>query len=257
MKKTIFSWGLVLSLPFLVGFNPFETSNDNVEEGNAKLGAGKVKEALKHYQEAAKELPDEPGVLYNLGIAQFKLGQFDKARQALVKATLARKPSLKARAFFNLGNAHFQLKQYKEAAAAYRRSLQLNPGHDPSKWNLELSLRRIKEEEKKKNQNKDKKNNKNKQDNKKQKQDQKKQSSDQKKQKQDQKKKDPQQQDQKKKNPQQQKKQPQPQQKKQKPNLDKQRMNSVLDALDKNNKKLQRQRARMAAPRGYRPAKDW
>jgi len=249
---------LLLAVPLLMGFDPFNTSNKNVDQGNAKLGAGKYKEALESYEKAAKELPDEAGVHYNRGVALHRLGQFDKAREALLKATLGVDPALKAKSFYNLGNAMFNLKKYKEAAAAYTRSLQLNTGHQSSKWNLELALRMQKEEEKKKKKNKDKDKNKKKD---KKEQGDKKNKDDPSKQKQGKNKKNKDKKEDQKKKPNKEKKDQQKAEKdkpkpKPKPQERKQ-MDSVLDALDRNDKNLQKRRARMQAGGFRKPVKDW
>jgi len=228
---------LALCLPLLYGFDPFNTSNANIEQGNTKLKAGKVKEALQLYEKAAKELPDEPGVHYNRGIALARLGKYKEASDALLKGTMAADPALKAKSFYNLGNAHFKLKRYKDAAAAYTRSLQLSSGHRPSKWNLELALRKIREQKKKdkKKKKKDKKNDKKKQGKKN--------------------KKDPG--DKKNKDPKKKKKDKSQAKNEPKKKKEKKRMNSVLDALDRNDKNLQKRRARIKAGRRRRPEKDW
>ncbi len=256
--------GLLAAFALWSGFDLFQTRSSAVEEGNRLLREGKLKEALAAYQRAAKQLPDEPGVQYNLGIAHYKLGQYEKARDALAAASLAQGRELRSKAFYNLGNAQFELKKYKEAAAAYTRTLQLDPAHTAARWNLELALRRLQEEEKKKQQDQ-------KQDPKQQKQDQK---QDPKQQKQDQKqdpkqgadqkrpadkkeKKDPAEEKKQAQNKQQQKQQPQPKQGAkagQKPP----EMDNVLDALDRNDRNLQRRRARTQVGGGLpRPSKDW
>ena len=216
---------LLLVAPLLSGFDPFRSANGDVEQGNAKLGANKYKEALSHYDAAAKKLPDAPGVQYNRGIALHRLGRHKEAAEALGKATRTRDPELKRKSFFNLGSALLQQKKFKEAAEAFKGALRLAPWHRPSKWNLELALKQD-----------DKKQDDKKQDDKKQDQ---------------QKKQDDKKQDQQKK--QQQKKQ---QQKKQ-PSPSRRRMNSVLDALDRRDKNLQKRRARMRRGGLQRPTKDW
>ena len=123
MRPTLPLLALLLLAPLLVGFDPFRTSNGNVEQGNARLKEGKVKEALEAYNEAAKELPEEQGVQYNRGVALHKLGRFDEARQALLKATTSADRALKAKSFYNLGNAYLSLKKPKDAIGAYVRSL--------------------------------------------------------------------------------------------------------------------------------------
>jgi len=244
---------LLLAAPLLCAFDPFRSTNSHVEEGNAKLGAGKLKEALEHYEKAAKELPDEPGVQYNLGIARFQLGQLDPARQALVKATTAGDRDLRAKAFYNLGNVQLEQKQYKAAVGSYVRSLQLQPGHRASKWNLELALRKQKEEEKKKKEQEKKDQQKKKDQKKDGKQDQKQDKADQKKDQREAQKKQPDR-----------KKDQQKQQQQQQARKDQGRpkpppeMDSVLDALDRNDRNLQKQRARLQTGGDLpRPSKDW
>ena len=244
---------LLLLVPLLCGFDPFRSSNRNIEEGNAKLGAGKIKEALEHYEKAAKELPDEPGVHYNLGIAQYQLGQLDKAREALLRGTVATDPDLKAKSFYNLGNVLLEQKKYKEAVSAYVRSLLLKPAHRPSKWNLELALRRLQEEEKKKKEEEKKQKKDQKKDNKKDKKDSKDQKDGKQSQPKQQENKDKQQQGKK------QKQEPRRAEKdKPKPKPDEQQMQDVLNALDRNDRTLQRQRARRMMGQGMpRVIKDW
>jgi Ca-activated chloride channel homolog len=249
---------IALALPALYGFDPFRSSNRNTEEGNAKLGAGKLKEALDYYEKAVKEAPDEPGAHYNLGLALSGMGQFDRAREELLKATMAPDRALRAKSFYNLGNVHFEQKRYKDAVAAYTRSMQLNPSHRAAKWNLELALRKVQEEKKeeekkkkeeekkKKNQQKDKKDKKDNKDNK-----------DNKDKKDDKEQKDKQQKPQPKKDQKQQPEKKEPQ-RKEEPKPQNQQMEDVLNALDRNDKNLQRKRARMImGTDNRRPEKDW
>ncbi len=260
MNRQLLVFMLLLSTPFLCGFDLFRSSNSNVEQGNTQLKAGKLKEALSFYSQAAKELPDEPGVFYNLGIAHYQMGQFREAREAMLKATSGGAAALKYKSFYNLGNSLFEQKQYKEAIGAYVRALQLNPRHKASKWNLELALRMLKEEEeKKKKEEQDKKDQEKNKDQQKDKQDKKEQNEkgDQKQQKKEddkaQKQQDKSKKDQQKKDPQQKQQKDQP-----KPKPSQQQMNNVLDALDRNDKNLQRKRAKRMMSGGYRrPTKDW
>ncbi len=262
----------LLLLPLLCAFDPFTTTNDSVEQGNGKVKAGKLKEALKHYDKAASELPHEPGVHYNRGVALYSLGRYVDAREALLKATATQDRTLKARSFYNLGNALYKLKKYKEAALAYQRALRQEPSHQAAKWNLELALRQIEKKKKEKKKNKKDKNKKDKSDDKQKKknqdkkQPQPKKQDDKKKQKPnkpdkkqepDKKKGGDDKRDKKRDKPKPQKPKPKPQSKKQRD--EQRRRKQVLDALDRNDKNLQRRRARRARGHGaYRkPAKDW
>ncbi len=259
MKRQLMTLALVSLAPLLFGFDPFQSSNTNVEEGNAKLGAGKYKEALEYYDQAAKELPEEAGVQYNRGVALHRLGKFDKAREALSRATAASDRALKGKGFYNLGNTLFELKKYKEAADAFKTSLRLRSDHVPSKWNLELALRRIQEEEKKKKdqdkKNKDQKDNKKDKDKNKNKQQDKKDQKD--KQGQDKDKDKQKQQDKQKEQDKQKKKQERSDKDKERPQPQPRERDAVLDALERNDKNLQRQRLRGMMGGRRRTQKDW
>lgn len=247
---------VLAAVPLLWGFDPFRSSNSDVEQGNAKLGANKAEEALEHYDRAAKELPDAPGVHYNRGVALARMGKRKEAREALNRAATAREHGLKSKAFYNLGNVLYQLKKYKEAAGAYKRSLRLRPNHRPSKWNLELALRRIKREQKKKRQQKDKKTGDKQRKKQQDRPDQDRQRGDKNPRPRDrgdkQQPRDQRPRDQKK------RQQPSDQRKRPRPTPSRKRRDAVLDALDRSDRSLQRRRARMKYRGGLRqPAKDW
>jgi Ca-activated chloride channel homolog len=137
-------------------WEPLQSRNRTVEEGNARLQAGQAKEALDLYDRAAARMPDDPALHFDRGAALYALGRLDEAGQEFLRATEARDGALKAAAFYNLGNTFLKKKQVKEALAAYRRSLVLDPRDARAKWNLELALRMQQEEEKKKEQDKQK-----------------------------------------------------------------------------------------------------
>ncbi len=234
---------LMTLAPFLCGFSILEKRDPEIEAGNAALKAGKADDALAHYDRAVKKLPADAGAHYDRGAALYALSRFDEAGQEFLRATEAKDAPLKESAFYNLGNALFKKEKYKEAVAAYTRALGLRPDDKQAKWNLEIALKKQKEDQdKKKNQpdqNKNDQNKDQKQANQDQKQDQKK---DQKQAQNDQKKND---------KPQDQK-QPEP-----KPQDDKQQAEAVLDNLERSSKDLEKERARARAVRRAPPERDW
>lgn len=242
---------LISSWLLLSGFSPFTSSNSFIQKGNDSLKNKKYEEALKYYDKAAKELPDHPGVQYNRGIALYRLKKMVEAEKAFLDGTKTTDLDLKAKSYYNLGNLQYQNKKYKGAASSYSRALQLNPEHLPSKWNLELALRKIKEEEKKKKEDQKKKD---------KKQNKKKDQQNQEKDKQSDKQKENNNKKQNQENKDQQPKKNKPQDKKQKQNKERQKeqMRSVLDALERSDKNLQKRKARIMQ-RGHnrRPQKDW
>jgi Ca-activated chloride channel family protein len=255
---------LLAVLPFLLAFDPVRSRSAAVEEGNARLKAGKADEALAAYDKAVAELPGDPGVRFDRGAALSALSRFDEAAEEFLRATEAKETPLKAAAFYNLGNAFFKKDKFKEAVEAYKRALALDPKDERAKWNLEIALKKKREDDQKKEKDKQdqkdkkddqKKDDKDKQDQKKddQKDDKKDKKEDDKKD-QDQKDKQDQKQDQKqdpqKQDPQK-KDQPEPQ-----PAAD-QDLGAVLDSLEKSPKDLEKQRARLRAVRRAPPARDW
>ncbi len=254
---------LVLAFgPGLFGFGLLEKRDPEIEAGNAALKAGKADEALGHYDQAVKKLPADPGAHFDRGAALYALSRFDEAGQEFLRATEAKDPALKASAFYNLGNAYFKKEKFKDAVSAYTRTLGLAPGDKQAKWNLEIALRKQKDQEEKEKKQQDK-DDQNKKDDKQNKdQDKKDDKKDDKKQdqqdKQDQDKKDQQskkdqsQKDKPDQQKQKQEQQPQPS----KPEEEKQ-IQSVLDNLERSQKDLEKERARVRAVRRAPPERDW
>ena len=283
--------GLLLLAPLLFGFDLLQSSNKAVETGNARLKSGKAEEALAEYDKAVKALPAEPGVHFNRGSALYALSRFEEAAGEFLRATEAKTTTLKATAFYNLGNSYARMDKYGDAIAAYRRSLLLNPNDIRAKWNLEVALKKKKDEDQKK------KNDQNKNGDDKNKQDQKddqakneekkdepkpeqKKDDKQEDQKKDEPKKDEQAKNEEKKDepkPEQKKDEPKPDQKKQEEQKQAQAKNeeakknekaaekaaemkeieAVLDSLERSPKDLEKERARLRAIRRAAPRKDW
>jgi Ca-activated chloride channel family protein len=236
-------WAVLVAVtPLLMGFKLLETRNGEVEQGNAALQAGKAEEALAHYDKAVAKLPADPGVHLDRGGALYALSRFEEAGKEFLRATEGQDEALKANAFRSLGNALSKQDKHKEAVAAYRRALALRPDDKASKWNLEIALRKQKEEEEKKKKDEDKKDDKDKQD--KDKKDKDKDKKDEKQQ--DENKKDKQDKDK-------QEKQPQPEKAADNP----ERLLQMLKNLEANPKDLEKERARIRAVRRGPPPRDW
>lgn len=153
----------VLGQGFTVfGWEPFRRENEPVREGNEHLAAGRLEAAVDAYDRAARGLPTEPRVHLNRGIGLLRSGRHDEARDALALATEPSAPSdVRAAAHYDLGLVHLEQAEeaataedheeaqrlFREAADAFRASLRLAPGNADAGWNLELALRRLREEQ--------------------------------------------------------------------------------------------------------------
>jgi Ca-activated chloride channel family protein len=262
------------------------SSNENVEEGNEKMSNKDHKGALESYDKAARELPSNGGVHLNRGLALMQGSDPNAARQALLFATEPSSSSeVRADAYYNLGLSFYREADakagkgdhkeaqwlFREAADSFKRSLKLRPQNRDAAWNLELALRRIREEEQKQKE-KEKEEKEKKEQEQKQKeqqnQDQQQQNEDGQQQEQDQKEQQQKPDEQKRSQDEKQKQEQQEQSKQEKQPEQKEQQQQkqpvprdvtrALDALQNGEENLERYRARMRANReNRRPEKDW
>lgn len=152
--KTAAGLFVLLALPALLGLDLLRATNERIELGNQKLQAGEAEAALELYDEALErdgisDAQARAAAEFNRGTALSALGKHDEAAQAYLEATKSRDTALRARAFYNLGNTFFQGEKYGEAVEAFKRSLMMDPRNGNAKWNLELALRRKRDQEQK------------------------------------------------------------------------------------------------------------
>jgi len=126
------------------GFQLLTTTNRNV-----------AREALAEYDTALKRLPDDPALRYNRALALSELGRLEEAVGELMRAIESQDLSVKSRAHYALGNLLAKQQKWQEAADAYKRALMADPKYFDAKWNLEIALRKLKEEKKKEEQKKE------------------------------------------------------------------------------------------------------
>jgi tetratricopeptide (TPR) repeat protein len=115
--------------------------------GNKLLENGRIDSAITEYRAARVERPGEPGVVYNLGSAYHQKGAFDTAATELQNALTHVDPTLKPNAYYNLGNTLYRMQEYQPAIDAYKQALIANPNDLDAKHNLELTLRKMNQDQ--------------------------------------------------------------------------------------------------------------
>ncbi len=140
----------------------FRSENGNVRDGNEALAAGDAEAATAAYDRAAAELPSEPGVHLNRGLALLAQDQHGPAREAFLRATEPPAPrEVRAAAHYDAGLSFYEEADaaagegdharardlFGQAAEQFRQSLRQVPGNRDAGWNLELALRRETQEE--------------------------------------------------------------------------------------------------------------
>ena len=94
--------------PHALAWDPFRVENRNVERGNDLMQQHDADGALHSYEAAARELPAEPGVHLDRGLALLAKGVLDRAREALLVATEPPAPApIRADAYYDIGVAFY------------------------------------------------------------------------------------------------------------------------------------------------------
>jgi tetratricopeptide (TPR) repeat protein len=122
-----------------------------VKRGNEHYRSGDYNAALETYRSAVNAR-DDALAQYNFGAALYKIKQYEQAANAFRRALDAKDAQLRAQAYYNLGNTHIQLNDLEGAVGAYKSALRLNPNHQNAKYNLELALERLAQQQALKNQ---------------------------------------------------------------------------------------------------------
>lgn len=121
--------------------------------------SGDFAAAADGYNRALTDEPDSVLLHYNLGAAEYRREEWEKAAAALEAALAdATDPPTIARAAYNLGNVRFRegeavtgpepqkaLERWTAALVAYRRALAADPAFEDVKYNYEYVQRRIAE----------------------------------------------------------------------------------------------------------------
>jgi Ca-activated chloride channel homolog len=222
-------------------------------EGNALYEQKNYPGALDKYVEANEGKAHRQELAYNLANTFYQQKKYQEALRELEKAITSDNSRLNEKIYFNRGNTFFQMGKYQEAIESYKNTLELDPGDKEAKHNLELALKKLREDPQEQQKDSKKKDQQQKQD----KQDQKQQGApDQQKQQQPSQPKDQQNQ------PQNANPKPEPDQKRQqagqqqKPGMDPKEALRILDALNQQEKQEQRKQA-LKIQRERAGGKDW
>jgi len=128
-------------------FDPFAREQESVEAGNQSFSEQHFDQALDLYEQAEQEVEQEPRVHFNRGAALFKLGRPKEAREAYLRASGLDDPQMKKQNYYNIANTFLAEGAFQDAIPYYRRALEIDPGFDDARYNLELALAAIKQQQ--------------------------------------------------------------------------------------------------------------
>ena len=109
-----------------------------VELGALHETAGRFGEAINAYGRAFPLGEDHPGLAARLASVFARAGRPERARDLYLQ--VIDRDSEDSDAFYNLGVMHDALGEVDRAMGAYRRALELDPGHVDARLNLSIDL---------------------------------------------------------------------------------------------------------------------
>ena len=129
-------WSGMLSILLVIIFLPAAAQAGPAQDGIEAYKKGQYDRALKLFIEAQLENPEKPELLYNLGNAYYKTGDFESAYQHYLQALKSEDQSLRQKTQYNLGNTSFRKGQMEQAVKHYESALKLDPNDSQARQNL-------------------------------------------------------------------------------------------------------------------------
>jgi tetratricopeptide (TPR) repeat protein len=114
-------------------------------QGNEAYAQQDYATALDAYTRAGAEDPLLAEPQYNAASVHYRQSDYEQAGAALDGALAHSGEELAPAGNYNLGNARYRAEDYAGAVEAYKQALRLNPADVDAKVNLELALRKLRE----------------------------------------------------------------------------------------------------------------
>ncbi len=121
-----------------------------VLKGNEYFMQKKYDEANNAYRDAQLDNPTSPIIDYNIANTLYEKHKYEEAIKRYDKVLRnSDDPLFQAQTYYNMGNALYRLHKLPESILAYQEALKLNPNDEDAKYNLEYVRAKLKQEAKK------------------------------------------------------------------------------------------------------------
>jgi len=148
MVRVVASWLLLVVLISPCGALTFrDRLHGLVSKGNRLYDSEQHEAALKCYRSAIEVDSTHAVPHFNAGDAFYRLGKYREGASEFARAITSQSDSIAAMSYYNLGNALFKAGDLQSAVEAYKRSLLINPCDEDAKYNLELALKLLEEQQ--------------------------------------------------------------------------------------------------------------
>ena len=142
MKKLIF---VIIGLTVLHIQLFGQSTRKKVESGNVLYYQEKYDEALNKYQDALIDNPESPEINFNVGNSQYKMKKYDESLKEYEKLLTVPDAMFQSKVYYNIGNTLFRSGKIAECILSYKKALELNPDDIDAKFNLEFARNFLKE----------------------------------------------------------------------------------------------------------------
>jgi Ca-activated chloride channel family protein len=116
-------------------------------EGYKAYQQGQYDQALKQFIDGQLKDPDNPELLYNIGNAYYKNGDFAAAADHYRQSLQAANPGLKPKLLYNLGNSAYRQGKLQEAVENYQAALDLTPEDIQTRENLDFVKKQLEQQQ--------------------------------------------------------------------------------------------------------------
>jgi len=142
---------VILTVMFLMVF-PMSSRADKASKLNKKgieaYSKNNLDESEKLFTEALVEKPDSPHLRFNRGTVLSTLGKNEEAVSELERsANTFTDRDFSAAAYFNAGNTFFGANNLQSAIEEYKKAVKLDQSSPDIRHNLELALRKLREQQ--------------------------------------------------------------------------------------------------------------
>ena len=143
--KTLKNTVVVLVVLFSLVINAQE-KDKNLPEGNTAFTEKNYSDAETNYRISASKFPKKSNAHYNLGNTIYTINQPSEAKYAYNRAIQnATTRAEKHRAYHNLGNVFMKEKVYDAAVNVYKQALINDPTDEETRYNYALAKKMLKE----------------------------------------------------------------------------------------------------------------
>jgi len=174
--KIIYNMLLFLQFILFSSTSMADSASSSNKKGIEAYNMKEYEESVKKFTDALVEKPNMPELRYNRGTVLSVLGKNDDALNELsIAAEKSENKQLSASAYFNAGNTLFMNNNFQGAIEEYKKALKFDQSSGDIRHNLELAMRKLKEQQQQKEEQKSQEDGKKKEENEEEKQDRRKQ----------------------------------------------------------------------------------